>query len=157
MVSQIVAVSQNGVIGNNNRLPWYLPEDLARFKRLTMGKSLIMGKNTYLSLPKKLIGRRIVVLSKTFQSSDVEVCADLPSALALLQSEEEILIAGGSQVYHATMDLADKIYLTLIKKDVTGDSYYPLECLQEFQLVESINGSAEFDYSFMTFERIERI
>ncbi len=148
IISQIVAVSQNGVIGKNNRLPWHIPADLAHFKKLTMNKTLLMGKNTYLSLPKKLEGRRIIVISQTLKTNDVEVCPNIETALQLVEKENEIFIAGGERLYKATMDITDKIYLTYIKANFTGDSFYPLSHLTNFRLIDNRQYVENYKYEF---------
>ncbi len=158
MLSQIVAVSQNGVIGKNNRLPWHIPADLKHFKELTWGKKIIMGRRTYQSLPKKLTGRQLVVISKSLSSveSGVELYPDLASALSSLDKESEHMIIGGEKLYCQTIDLVDKIYLTLIEQDFVGDRFYPLASLKEFYLIdkeECKNSEVGFDYRFLSYQR----
>lgn len=138
IISQIVAVGENGVIGCNNQLPWFVPEDLKHFKTITMHKTLIMGRLTYQSLPKVLEGRRIIVLSKRFSKiKGAEVAANMDDALSLCHGESEIIVAGGELIYRATLSLTKRIYLTHIHLSPEGDAFYPLKDLKDFELISS--------------------
>lgn len=132
-IAHIVAVSENGIIGRENTLPWSLPDDLMRFKELTMHKTVIMGRRTYESLPKKLEGRQVVVVSKTMAPlDDVVVCRSVEEALKVPSKECEIIIAGGGEIYRETMHLVDKVYLTVVHQTLDGDTTYPMAALDGF-------------------------
>ncbi|MGC8534223.1 MAG: dihydrofolate reductase [Rhizomicrobium sp.] len=126
----VLARARNGVIGRNNGLPWRIPEDMRRFKALTLGKPVIMGRKTFDSLPQKPLGGRTnIVLSRTLRSSDPAVLvADTPLralALARAQAPKEIAIIGGAEVYAAFLPFAQRIELTEIDADVPGDTFMP--------------------------------
>ena len=124
-ISLIAAVARNRCIGANGTLPWSLPDDLRRFKELTLGKPVLMGAKTWASLPKRpLPGRRNVVLSYE-KLEGVENYGSVPAALAALSEEPEIWVIGGAQVYAALLPYADRLVLTEIPKDVPGDAFFP--------------------------------
>lgn len=132
-VSIIGAMAENRVIGKDNLLIWHIPQDMKRFKNLTMGKPVIMGRKTFESilvqLGKPLPGRtNIVVSRKGFQSEGVEVYASLEAALEAAQhiEEEEIFILGGAQIYEQILPIADRLYLTQVHKSYEGDAYFPI-------------------------------
>ena len=125
MIGLIWAQSANGVIGRDGTLPWHLPEDMARFKTLTTGATVLMGRRTWESLPPRfrpLPGRRNLVLSRTPQEG-VETFADLPQALAA--ATEDVWVIGGAAVYEAALPLADRIEITEIREEFDGDTFAP--------------------------------
>lgn len=122
----IAALAKNGVIGKDGALPWHLPDDLKRFKALTLGKPIVMGKKTYASIGRPLPKRRNVVLSRTSGPIDgVEVVRSVDDALALLADEPELCVIGGGEVYRAFLPLATKLELTHLDADVEGDARFP--------------------------------
>src|SRR3989344_702867 len=128
----VAAVAQNGVIGAKNALPWYIPEDLKHFKQVTIGKTVLMGKNTFDSvmkhLGKPLPDRTNVVVSrqKDIQVPEgVIVYNDLNEALEGLKNIPEVMVAGGGQIFSQLMDKADKLILTEVHKEVEGDVFFP--------------------------------
>ena len=128
MISIIVAVSEDFGIGKNNELLWHISEDLKRFKRLTYGKTVIMGKKTWESLPKKpLPGRKNIVLTdKPGECFDCSLAAySIKDALAQCDEDEEIFIIGGGSVYNQFMPLADRLYITHVHKKAPADVYFP--------------------------------
>lgn len=127
MISVIVAVAQNGVIGGGNTLLWYISEDLRRFKSITMGHPVIMGRRTFESVGRPLPGRTNVVVSRreNYTPEGVTVVRSLEEAFALFPQEEEIFVTGGGQIYAQAMPLADKLYLTTVEKDYDGDTRFP--------------------------------
>jgi dihydrofolate reductase len=127
MISIIVAVAQNGVIGCENRLIWHIPEDLRRFKRMTTGHPVVMGRKTFESLGRPLPNRTNVVITrqKNYSAEGVQVVHSLEDAIQLFAPEEEIFVIGGAEVYRQAMPLADKFYLTVVGHDYQGDTYYP--------------------------------
>lgn len=159
-VSLIVAMSRNRVIGKNNQLPWRLPEDLKRFKELTMGHPIIMGRKTYESIGKPLPGRTNIVLTKdtAYQVGGIQVARSLEEALNFGGKDEEKFVIGGSEVFKKAYPLCDKIYLTLIDRDFDGDTFFPeLDLETDFNLVEetkTLNSPKEdLPYRFVTVSR----
>ena len=127
IVSLIVAMSENRVIGREGGIPWDLPADRRRFRELTTGHTLVMGRRTFESIGRPLPGRRTIVLSRTpgFTAPGCEVAPSLAAALALCAGEEELFVCGGAGVYREAMALADRIYLTLVHREVAGDTFFP--------------------------------
>ncbi|HEY6870469.1 MAG TPA: dihydrofolate reductase [Novosphingobium sp.] len=121
----IVAAARNGVIGANGSLPWHIPADLRRFKSLTMGKAMIMGRKTFESLPGLLPGRRHIVLTRDtgWQAQGAEVARDLAAALALAGDESAVI--GGAEVIALALPLASRIELTEVDADIPGDTFLP--------------------------------
>jgi dihydrofolate reductase len=158
MISLIAAVADNKVIGSHNDLPWYLPEDLKHFKELTTGHTVLMGKNTFESILKRigkpLPNRKNVVLTrdKNFQTPEgVVVYHDLTDALAALANDGEIMVAGGAQIFQQTIELADKLYITEVHQQASGDVLFP-DIDHRFWKETARQDHEEF--SFVTYERI---
>ncbi|MDO8730880.1 MAG: dihydrofolate reductase [Candidatus Omnitrophota bacterium] len=124
MISLIVAASRNGVIGANNKLPWHLPADLKRFKQLTMGYPILMGRKTFESIGKPLPGRTNIVITrqKGFQCCGTTVVHSVEEALLICENEKETFVIGGAEIFQQALPLADRIYLTRIEKDFEGDT-----------------------------------
>jgi len=157
-VSLIVAVTTNHVIGNENRLPWRLPADLQHFKRLTVGKPIVMGRLTWESLPGLLPQRKHIVVTrnKSYQAEGAVVVHSLEAALDEAGAVDEIMVVGGGCLYAEALPLADRIYLTRIHTQFDGDTFFPA-LSDEWQIVacedhraDQKNSSA---YSFLTYER----
>lgn len=127
MINIIVAVADNGVIGKNGKLPWHLRLDMARFKQLTMGGSVIFGLNTFNEFKKPLAGRENIVLSTRTQAIDgVKVFNCLEKAVDYAKTQnKEIFICGGESVYKKALEFADRLYITHINADFDGDRYFP--------------------------------
>ena len=128
MISMVVAVSRNGVIGRDGGLPWHISTDLKRFKQITMGKPVVMGRKTWESLPRKpLPGRRNIVITRQadYQAPGADVVVTAAAALALCEGETEIAIIGGGEIYRMFWPLADRLYLTEVDLIVAGDTYLP--------------------------------
>lgn len=130
MLSLIVAVAANGVIGRDNRLPWHIPEDLRYFKRTTLGKPVVMGRKTFLSIGKPLPGRTNIVLSTDpgWTAAGVSVARDIETALTLAGEAEggaEVMVIGGATLFAALLPRADRLYLTEIHRDYEGDVTFP--------------------------------
>jgi dihydrofolate reductase len=126
-ISIIVAMAKNRVIGANKALPWHLPADLRRFKALTMGHHIIMGRKTFESIGRILPGRTSVVVSRNpgYRPAGALVAADLDSALALADNDSEAFIIGGAEIYRGALAIADRILLTEIDRDFDGDTFFP--------------------------------
>lgn len=127
MITLVVAHSRNRVIGRDGGMPWHLPADLARFKALTMGKPMIMGRRTYESIGKPLPGRRNIVVTRDrrFAADGVEVAHSLDEALALAGDAGEVTVIGGGQIFCEVLPRAARIELTEIETTLEGDTYFP--------------------------------
>ncbi|MCM1300404.1 MAG: dihydrofolate reductase [Alistipes senegalensis] len=158
MISMIVAVAENGVIGDRNALLWHIAEDLRRFKTLTTGHPVVMGRKTYESLGRPLPNRRNVVITRRdVEIAGCEVVHSLDEALALFPADEEVFIIGGAQIYAEALPVADRFYLTRVHHNYEGDTRFPDWNPAEWRLTEaeSVPCGAEYPYPF-TFEVYER-
>ena len=148
----IVAMTDKRIIGKGNDLPWHIPEDLKHFKRQTLGQTVIMGENTYLSIGKALPNRNNIVISPDMRSDgSITVCSDLDEALAAAQRfGKKIFIIGGAYTYEHALPYADYLYISHIKKDYEGDVYFPIFDLDHW----TKESSEEFDeFIFTTYKR----
>jgi dihydrofolate reductase len=160
MISIIVAISEDNGIGKDNKLLWQIPEDLKRFKRLTMGQCVIMGKKTWESLPRKpLPGRKNIVLTDV-QGESIDQCITAYSvndALNKCIDTEEVFIIGGGSVYNQFMPLADRLYITHIHEKTAADTYFPEIRNNEWEIIdkdEHVSGSEEIpSYSYVIYQR----
>ncbi|ADO74366.1 dihydrofolate reductase [Stigmatella aurantiaca] len=158
-LSAIVAMAANRVIGANNQLPWRLPTDLARFKRLTMGHTLLLGRKTYESIGRPLPGRTLVVVTRQrdYAPAGVQVVHSLEEALARARGDTEAFIAGGADLYAQTQHLWNRLYLTRIERDVPGDTWFPEVDLSAWRLIEQehhpATGESGLPHAFLTYER----
>jgi len=159
-VTMIVAAADNGVIGRCGAVPWRLPTDLAFFKRMTMGHHVIMGRNTWASLPRPLPGRTNIVLSRRsgFNAIGAVVCSNLSEALrfAADAGDEEAFVIGGSQVYAEALPYARRIYLTRVFATVEGDVWFPAltdEWIEVARDVHERDSRHEFAFAICTLER----
>ena len=158
-VSIIVAMAKNRVIGANNALPWHLSSDLKRFKALTMGHHIIMGRKTFESIGRVLPGRTSIVVTRneSYRPEGVIIVHCLTDAFELSAGDNEVFVIGGEQIYREALPVADRIYLTDIDKEFAGDSYFPaLEhgawrstAQEAFE-----DDSAGFAYTLVTLERV---
>lgn len=158
MVSIIVAVADNGVIGDKNALLWHISEDMRFFRRTTSGHPVIMGRKTYDSLGRPLPNRTNVVISRT--TKEIEGCTvvgSLEEAIALFPKEEEIFIIGGAQIYALALERADRFYLTRVHHCYEGDTSFPEWDQDKWQLIskESFEQGEKFPYPF-SFELYQR-
>ena len=126
-LSTIVAIANNRVIGINNTLPWHLPEDLKRFRALTMGHHIIMGRKTYDSLGRLLPGRTTVIVTRNteYKVEGALIANSLQDAIALCKEDDEAFLIGGAELYQEGLKLSSKLYITEIVLDVDGDAYFP--------------------------------
>jgi dihydrofolate reductase len=151
-------MAANRVIGDGNRLPWRLPEDLARFKRLTMGGTLILGRKTYESIGRPLPGRKMVVVSRQpgYAPEGVLVARSIAEALDRA-GEGNVWIAGGAEIYRQALDKAERLYLTRIEAEVSGDAFFPEIDEAVWHLVEEERREAgegfPYPYQFEVWER----
>ncbi len=161
LISLIVAMANQRVIGRKNQMPWHLPADLRHFKTVTMGKPVIMGRKTFDSIGRPLPGRLNIVISRNTEWSHegVECVASLPDALSLVAAQEEVMIIGGGQLYKESLPMANKLYLTHIELDVDdADTWFPDYTQFEWQSVESEqylpDDKNPYHYRFETLLRI---
>jgi len=156
-LSLIVAVADHGVIGINNRMPWHLPEDLKRFKALTMGHHIIMGRKTYESLGRLLPGRTTVIVTRNpeYAVEGALIAHSLDEALALCADDSEPFLIGGAQLYKAGLARATEIYLTRVHADFAGDAYLPefdLSAWDELS-TERLTSEKGLAYSYIHYRR----
>ena len=159
-LSIIVAMAKNRTIGINNTLPWRCPEDLKHFKALTMGHHMIMGRKTFDSIGKPLPGRTTVVVTRNreLQIDGCIMAHSLPEAIAACAGDSEIFIVGGADLYEQALPLADKLYLTEIQQEVTGDAHFPAFDQKAWQEVAREERHQELpqplSYHFVTLQRL---
>ncbi|MFL6195897.1 MAG: dihydrofolate reductase [Thermoanaerobaculia bacterium] len=153
-VSLIAAMASNRTIGVDNRLPWRLPKDLKRFKDLTMGHALVMGRKTYDSVGHPLPGRTTIVITRQpdWRRKGVLVAHTLEDALALAEGDE-VFVAGGEEVFRHALDRADRIYLTRIEKEFPGDTIFPEFEGPAWRLAEREEHGGEVPFAFELWER----
>lgn len=127
MISIIVAVAQNGIIGGDNSLLWHISEDLQRFKAITTGHPVVMGRKTFESLGRPLPKRRNVVITRQpdYSPEGVETAHSLEETLGLFGADEEVFVIGGGEIYRQALPLADKLYITIVHRDYEGDTRFP--------------------------------
>ena len=148
ILTLVVARALNGVIGHENRLPWHLPEDLAHFRRTTMGRTIVMGRLTWESIGRVLPGRRMVVITRGGQPlpAGVERAASLAQALSAHAGEEELFVVGGARVYASAQPIADRIIMTEIELRPPGDVFFATPDPDDWQELSrvpatSVNGT----------------
>jgi dihydrofolate reductase len=162
-ISIIVAVAENGVIGRGGTLPWRLSADLQRFKRLTMGHTIVMGRRTWESIGRPLPGRRTVVVTRQpnyrLEDPAVTVASNLEQALKVAENfgDDEGFIVGGAELYRAALPGADRLYLTRVDAEVDGDTFFPEVAWNEWRLIDSdlhnVDEKNEYASTFETYER----
>jgi dihydrofolate reductase len=162
-ISIIVAVAENGVIGRRGQLPWRLSDDLRRFKQLTMGHTIIMGRRTWESIGQALPGRRTVVVTRQTgyrtANAEVQIATSLNDALNVADAAgvDEAFIVGGAELYRESLSRANRLYLTRVRAAVEGDTSFPDVAWNNWQLVESeehdANEKNEYAYRFETYDR----
>ena len=154
MLSLIVAHSVNRVIGKDGHLPWRIPGELKRFKELTMGHAVIMGRKSYEEIGKPLPGRFNIVVSntKTFEGEDLVTARNLEEALALA-GDRKIFIAGGGQIFAQMIDQVDVMYITEIDAHIEGDAYFPEMDYSQFDRVVEKHVDGDLPYDYVTYTR----
>lgn len=159
-IALIAAMDRHRAIGAGNAMPWRLPPDMARFRKVTMGKPVIMGRLTYESIGQPLKGRNNVVVSRQagYEAEGCSVHADLDAALAATANAPEAVVIGGAQIYAQALPFADVLYLTFIDHAFTGDTWFPAWNDREWREVwreeHPAHPRAEFPFSFVTLARI---
>lgn len=158
MISIIVAASENMVIGKKGGLPWYIPEDLKRFKNITIGHPIIMGRKTHQSIGRSLPNRTNIIITRDekYKARGCIIVNSVDQALQQAQGKpgaQEIFIIGGGEIYQQVMNKVERIYLTLIKGDLDGDVYFPDYSGFNKVIEEEDHQSGDYSYKYMTLER----
>lgn len=158
-ISVIAAMAANRVIGQNNRLPWHLPEDLQHFKALTMGHHIVMGRKTYASIGKPLPGRTTVIVTRNMDYAVPGSIAvnSIDAAVAACHGDSEIFFVGGAEIYAQALPIADRLYLTEIKRDFPGDAFFPAFDPADWREVSRekhvSRDEPPFEYHFVIYDR----
>ena len=161
LISIIVAVSENGVIGKDNQLLWRLPDDLKRFKKLTLGHPIIMGRKTFDSIGKPLPGRTSIVVTRNrnFSMEDVIAVHNIEEAfqeVAKLEADEAFIIGGG-ELYSATLAIADRLYITEVNTIISGDTYFnitnPDQWIETERTVHQADDKHKFEFNFVDYTK----
>ncbi len=164
-LSLIVAVAENRVIGRDGKLPWYLPKDLRYFRAVTMGKPVVMGRKTWESMNRPLPGRTNIVITRQpgYEAEGARVVPDLEQAIKLAESVatidgvDEIMVIGGAEIYRLALSQADRLYLTEVHAEVSGDVFFPEWQPADWREVsrerEAARDEDSHDYSFVVYER----
>jgi dihydrofolate reductase len=159
MIVMIAAVAENNALGKNNDLVWHLPDDFKRFKALTSGHFIIMGRKTFESFPKPLPNRTHIIITKQkdYQPDDCIVVHSIQDALAKAPKNETVFIIGGGQIYNLAMPFADCIELTKVHSSFDADTFFPEINLQEWELSETVFHTKDekhlFDFTYQTYIR----
>jgi len=159
-ISIIVAIAENYAIGKDNDLLWHISKDLKRFKELTKGHYIIMGKNTYYSLPVRPLPQRTSMIITDVPGEVIDNCLmaySIEDAVEKMDTKNENFIIGGGSIYRQFMPLADKLYITRVHKDFEADTFFPEISLNEWELIEKVDvdndPQNDFTYSFETYIR----
>ena len=161
MLSTIVAIANNNVIGKDNKLIWHLPEDLKRFKQITTGKNIIMGRKTFESLGRVLPNRKHIILCNDMEmdidNENVEILDDISKLDKYINSDEENFVIGGATIYKLLMPYVNKLYITKINHDFEGDVYFPEIKEAEWKEISKEKGlkndENHYDYEYITYVR----
>jgi len=162
MISIIVAASTNNVIGVDGELPWKISDDLKRFKALTMGKPIVMGRLTWESIGRPLPGRQNIVISRQadFLADGCDVVVSPAAALASAGDAPEIMVIGGSQIYELFLPKAGRLHMTRVQTEIDGDAFFPEISESDWELVNveahEASDKNEFAFDFRTYERKDR-
>lgn len=160
MISIIVAVSRNNVIGREGRLPWKLSDDLRHFKATTLGKPIIMGRKTWESIGKPLPGRQNIVITRQrgFVAKGCDVAASVEAAIALASEAEELMVIGGTQIYEMFLPRAERLYVTRVHAVVEGDAFFPSIDENQWKLLTDelhwADDKNDHAFSFRIYERV---
>lgn len=159
MLSLIVGMSENRVIGRDGDMPWRMSNDLRRFKRLTMGHHIVMGRKTYDSIGRPLPGRTSVVLSRSAEYDDpqVRVARSMDDVLAICADDPEAFVIGGAEIYRLALPIVDRCYVTKIHCKLTGDTFFPEVDWGAWRLCDESRHASDdknqYEYSFLTYDR----
>ncbi|MDD5037351.1 MAG: type 3 dihydrofolate reductase [Methylococcaceae bacterium] len=161
-ISLIVAMSSNHVIGVDNRMPWHLSADLKRFRTITHGKPILMGRKTHESIGRPLPGRRNIILthSHDYRAEGCSIAHTLAEAITEAGAVDELMIIGGSSLYERFLPEANRLYLTLIDREFDGDTFFPPLDMMHWKTIESEtiddDPDVDFSYRFLVLEKVPR-
>ncbi|ODN68308.1 type 3 dihydrofolate reductase [Methylophaga muralis] len=156
----VVAMDEQGLIGRDNDLPWRLSADLQYFRRITMGKPILMGRKTHESIGRALPGRQNIVVSSLvdYQAEACDVANSIEDALKLAANADEIMVIGGSSLFEQMFDIVDKLYLTRVHAELEGDTWFPEWDQTQWQLISQESHPADekndYAYSFEVYQRV---
>lgn len=156
----IAAIAENGIIGRKGDLPWYMPEDLKRFRALTTGHHILMGRKTWQSIGKPLPDRQSVVITRNsgYEAQGAQVASSLDEAVQLVKNDDQAFIIGGEQIYNLALPIADRFYLTRVHAQVAGDVYFPYVDWSQWRKIETQRFEADAQhrmaFSFEVFDRV---
>lgn len=161
MLTIIAAVAKNNVIGKDNKLLWHIPEDLRRFKKLTEGHTIIMGRKTFEALGKLLPNRKHIILSASGQikteHNDIEIVKDIDMLDKYINSDEECFVIGGGMIYNVLIPYTNKMYITKVKHEYEGDTHFPKIDMKDWQIIDIEKGLKDdenpYDYEYITYIR----
>ena len=158
-VSIIVAMDRNNLIGASNQIPWHIPGELKRFREITMGKPIIMGRKTHQSIGKPLDGRENIVLTKNEEINleGVKCYSNLNDIFSSFRNEREVFVIGGSQIYEITLPIANRLYITMIDREYLGDTWFPKVDYSKWKTIERnkiIEKTTQTEYSNIIYDRI---
>ena len=161
IISAIVAMNPDGLIGDQNKIPWHLPADLKYFKKITLGHHILMGRKCFDSIGKSLPGRKNIVVTKnpTFIVTDCIITNSIEEGILIAQQnkEEEMFIIGGGEIYRQSMHLVNKLYLTMVQFNGSGDVFFPQIDYNEWSLISDEKHTSDdknnYDYSFLIYKR----
>lgn len=160
MITVIAAVAENNALGKDNQLLWHLPDDFKRFKNVTSGHSIIMGRKTFESFPKLLSNRRHIIIThqKNYSPENCMVVDSLQKAIALCPASEEVFIIGGGEIYNQSIELADKLDITRVHHAFEADTFFPDIDLNKWKLISTEFHPKDekhfFDFTFQTYLRL---
>lgn len=158
MISLIVAHDTNYVMGKDNKMPWHIREDLAYFKKMTMGKAMVMGRKTFESIGKILPGRMTIIVTRNtnYEAEGAKVVTDFEEAIKLASDyADEVMVIGGGEIFKLALPIADRLYVTLIEHEYEGDTFFP-DYGEEWQVTEESEVKINDDgtrYKFMIYEK----
>lgn len=159
LISQVVAMAENRVIGRDNQLPWHLPADLAHFKRMTMGKPIVMGRKAYQAIGRPLPGRHNIVMTRNpaFVADGCTVVGSPAAALAAAGEVDEVAVIGGEEIYRLFLPQTDRIHLTIVHAEIAGDTWFPPLDMTQWDTSERIERDADernpYRMTFLTLDR----
>tara|TARA_B100001250_G_scaffold231585_1_gene198793 strand:- start:16250 stop:16747 length:498 start_codon:yes stop_codon:yes gene_type:complete len=158
-ISIIAAMDDNNLIGNNNQIPWMLPGELKRFRKITMGKPIIMGRKTHESIGRILDGRENIILTNNnlYKKEGALIFNNLNTVFEEFGNHKELMVIGGAEIYKLVLPFTNKLYLTHIHKEFHGDTWFPNLCLSNWEVIEEEahkNEDIQIEYTYKTYFRI---
>lgn len=156
----IVAMGDNGAIGKDNALLWHLPDDFKRFKSITMGKPILMGRKTYESIGKPLPGRENIVVTrdKAFFAKGLTIVNSIDAALLAAEKYDEVMVIGGASFYEQMLPMADRLYITKVHHQFDADAFFPEIDIESWQVVAQVEHGVDdkhaFSFSFIIYQKI---